>query len=47
MQRSNPILMETLAEAAHCTPAEAAEHIVHVDPESRTPVSEFLSAYAA
>jgi hypothetical protein len=45
LQRSNPILMEALADAAHCTPAEAAETFTLVDPESRRPVCEFLDQY--
>lgn len=47
MLRSNPILMESLADAAKCSTTDAAEHFIHIDPESRTPVTAFLEQYAA
>lgn len=47
MQHSNPVLMEALADAAKCSPSDAAEHFIHIDPESRTPVTAFLEQYAA
>jgi len=46
----NPIFYETLAAAAHCTPADAYEHYhstVHANARGRAhPVEAFLEDYA-
>ena len=50
LHQSNPILLEALADTAHCTPHEAAEHLAALateDPRNTAPVALFLTEYSA
>lgn len=47
--QETPILLEALAEAAHCTPADAAEHLGGLDGDKLVEgytVAEFIESYA-
>jgi hypothetical protein len=48
---STPIFYETLAAAAHCTPADALEHLAAIEDRDhgfgRQAVTVFLTEYAA
>ena len=47
LHQSNPILLEALADTAHCTPHEAAEHLAAIATEDPAPVALFLTEYSA